>query len=1050
MNEESPNATNFNEDEEVFLDDDSTSSNSGTALVNSFFAELMNNHNETQLDSSFLNRSSLTDISVFPSEVRFPTSFPNIELKQKLLFSNRSMANEHFTIRMTGDPEFTVEEEELDLAAGSCYSLYVTFLPKVVSLYQASLILEGHVSLVVSLLGHCVPSPLDFPAPSSPLWSFPNSKTHRTFMFTNRSYSIPLEVNFSVNSQSITVDPSSIALDPGTSDHICITFDPKFNNLRVDPSITIDCPKSGDNVTIPLQFIGARSCIVVDFGIVAVGSFCTQRIQLKSPQIAPLSIKWPFAIIDADENGIEQNEFTFSFQSKRSGSYRQMLTFDSFDIELKANATEPPFSIKIPKKYPNQPLEFRNTADRTIRFKFQTPQGYILDTDELILRPNQAGKLNIISESGVAGSPEITITWTNTNGKQVTDRVELPKDGNFVIDQTEISLLDDKSQLNISEIRKSYAASQSMSVSKISPKRKTKRMKNNSQHAESLLVGRNSPVKANGSKSRSMQSSPSKVSPTKSQIPETINNDPAFQPSSKIIPFFGVSENNQQSFELAISAPKDFSVVVPDFVSLYDQTFTSNVPFILTCDSSPQNENADYLKVISDGQIVLQIPIFSYRDASNLEFDSTIIMNKSTAVLDVRNTGNRSGFITFALSNDSQVTVTPLARILDPFQAQQFIFNFQSDPEKAQIAAITGDEIIRQIKSMLRPNDFYSTAFRDQPIKAELSLIQDALSKCDRREIASITRKFVHQTPLRFVSNLQLTFSPALLEFNTLQASKRMTISNNGFQTIQYQIETLDNFVLVSRKSGEIPPESQIKITVSLQEAANSAIRIYCGDDKYEVPIDYIEVSSEKINNPTFSVSQPIIDFGQVEIGFTNESKLALTNHTSKDIVLTIQLPKRSPFNCQKIAPIKANSSTEVSIQFCPTLEEIVESSMKIESLSDRIEVDLIGEGIITKEIDNLSNESDSDCVLFPKCEPGILRRAKVKVSNRTTKKVIFNASVDPPFICPFELFQIDPRSYVWFPIHFLPKAYGIYEGTLEFRDKDGKTTIVMLKGTCE
>lgn len=1077
------------EEEEVFFDEISTSSNSGSALVDTFLANLVNNqNNDTQLDSDFITNSLLAEVSVFPSEVRFPTSFPNIELKQKLLFSNRGIIDEHFTVRMTGDAEFSIKEKKIDLPAGNCYSLYVTFLPKSVSLFQASLIFEGRVSLVVSLLGHCVPSPLDYPPPTSPLWKFPNSKSHRIFMFTNRSFSLPLEVDLSVNSQSIKVEPNHLTLDPGTSDHIKIDFDPHQAGLYEDPSITIQCEKSGDNVTIPLQFIGPRSCTIVNFGAVPIGASCEQTIQLKSPQIAPLDVAWPFSITNPDENGIEQPEFTFSFCSKRPGVFRQMLKFDSFDIELTGTAATPPFKIIIPKKYPTRPLEIRNIEDRTIRFKIVVPQGYIIDTNDIVLRPNQAGKINIISDSGVSGSPEITIIWNNADGKQIKDRIFLPKDGNSLIEPTEISILDEPSEINISDIRKSQSKTPQKQNKKNLAKQNNKRLPGSAKNLKSnfnqfdertenqrattkslkvynkttkrneIPLPSNTKQQIENQNELSISSSPTqrhkRNHKQKQKVSYDLNfvqNEPGFESSSKFIPFFGVSQDNQQSFELAINAPRSFSVVAPNFVTLYNDSFTSNVPFIITCDSSPQTENTDYLRVISNGHISLQIPIISYRQTSMLEFDSTIILNKNTAVLDVHNSGERAGFITFGMNNDSKVTVTPIARILNQYESQRFIFNFESDPEKAEITAIYGDEIIRQIKAVLRPNEFYATMFESQRIRPELALIKDALFKCDRREIASVTRKYVYQTHLRFVSNVQLTFSPAVLEFNSTFISKKLLISNNGFQPSQFVIETIDNFVSVSKKSGEIQPESQTRISVSIKEPRNSILRIFFGNDSYEIPINYIENSSIIIDNPTFSASQPAVDFGQVEIGLTGESSIVLTNHTMKDIVLTIELPKRSPFTCQKIVPIEANNSTEIPVHFAPVIDDVFEATLKIESTSDRIEINLIGEGIKIRDAESqLSDDSDSDCVVFPKCEPGLLRRAKVKVSNKTNKVVQIEANSSPPFACPIDIFKVEQCSYVWFPVHFLPKVEGIYEGSLEFKADNGKITIITLKGICE
>ncbi|OHT09910.1 hypothetical protein TRFO_04466 [Tritrichomonas foetus] len=1122
------------EEEEEFFDDlSSSSSNSGSVLVDNLLAGITNNpNNETQIDSALLSHSSIADVSVFPSKVRFPTSFPNIELKQKLLFSNSGMIDEHFRIQMTGDLEFYVEETEIDLPAGNCYSLFVTFLPKTVSLFQASLIFEGRNSIVVTLLGHCVPSPLDFPSPTSSLWKFPNSKSQRIFPFTNRSFSINLDVDFSINSPSITVDPMHLSLDPGTSDRILVSFDPSFVNLREDPSITIKCPKSGDDVTIPLQFIGPRSCTIVDFGAVAVGASSTQTIQLKSPQIAPLNIDWPFSITNADENGIEQSEFTFSFSSKRPGAFRQMLTFDSFDIELKAKATDPPFALIIPKKYPNRPLEIRNTADRTIVFKLLAPKGYIVDINEVILRPKQTGKINVISESGISGAPEIIIIWDNSDGRQVTDHVPLPRDGNSPNEQTEIDIIDEPSGIYLSEIKNSNESHNSTSISKnkrsLSPKnshktaKTTKSQRNinspnsfsktnkqiisnetrnsyqsNSQisnHLPKYRINNHNHNSNNNNNSRTYTNyhaqSPSR-SPVSTQSPKSFSpkrpipisssidisqniNSSGFVTSPKFIPFFGVSYENPQDFELTINAPFDFSIVAPEFVALSNDHFSSNVPFTMTCNSSPQSENTDYLKVMSKGQIAMNIPIISYRSTSFLEFNPNVVLNNNKAIFEVRNNGERAAFLTFALNNEAKVTVTPLSRILNQYESQKFVFTFESDPETAGVTVIYGDEIIRQIKAELRPNEFYSTMFRSQKIRPELTLIKDALFKCDRREIASITRKYIQKTPLRFLANNQLTFSPASLSFTSITQKKRLIISNIGIQPIKFNIYSVDDFVKIKYEDSnnyikdedlnEIPPNSQIKLTIQLFEERNTTICISCGggNDLYEIPIEFNETSSILMTNTSFSVSKQIIDFGKVEIGIIEESNITVSNHLHNDLKLSLNIsPKRSPFKCPSSISVAGNSNVTIPIEFIPTLDQEVEAILKIENRIEHFDIHLIGEGITTAlydeqerendgDGDNFSTDSDSDCVVFPKCEPGILRRAKVRVTNRTNKIVQINAVSSPPFICPIDNFQVDMFSYVWFPVHFLPKSEGIYEGSLEFKSDNGKVTIVMLKGICE
>jgi hypothetical protein len=85
----------------------------------------------------------------------------------------------------------------------------------------------------------------------------------------------------------------------------------------------------------------------------------------------------------------------------------------------------------------------------------------------------------------------------------------------------------------------------------------------------------------------------------------------------------------------------------------------------------------------------------------------------------------------------------------------------------------------------------------------------------------------------------------------------------------------------------------------------------------------------------------------------------------------------------------------------------------------------------------------------FPHCLVGQIRRAKIKVVNWTEALSTVHARSDGPFVCPITEFTIDPSSFVLFPIHFVPKEEGAFQGTVMFTTRGNRTTFVDLRGTC-
>jgi hypothetical protein len=138
-----------------------------------------------------------------------------------------------------------------------------------------------------------------------------------------------------------------------------------------------------------------------------------------------------------------------------------------------------------------------------------------------------------------------------------------------------------------------------------------------------------------------------------------------------------------------------------------------------------------------------------------------------------------------------------------------------------------------------------------------------------------------------------------------------------------------------------------------------------------------------------------------------------------------------------------------LEIEFSPVKHQKIEELLVVRSGHDSAQIMLHGEGVLNADRDD-QIVSQGDLVAFPECEIGSLRRARVKVVNRTKKVSEIHASVKAPFICPVTQFTVERQSFVLFPIHFGPQKKGRYEGVVEFVTSTGKKTLIEVRGICQ
>lgn len=152
-----------------------------------------------------------------------------------------------------GDSDFETATNALALPPGGTMSIIVSFTPKTVGLFHGSLLLHGRSSLAVSITGHSIPSPLEFPSPESDFWIFPKRSIEKILTLSNQSLSLPLRVVLASNCSAFRVSPSEVEIAPASSSDVKISFSMK-QKLPKDPTLSIQCAQSGDSKMIPFRW----------------------------------------------------------------------------------------------------------------------------------------------------------------------------------------------------------------------------------------------------------------------------------------------------------------------------------------------------------------------------------------------------------------------------------------------------------------------------------------------------------------------------------------------------------------------------------------------------------------------------------------------------------------------------------------------------------------------------------------------------------------------------------------------------------------------------
>ena len=127
-------------------------------------------------------------IEITPEIIKFKPTYPNVPVTQQIQISNKGKALEHFTINISGDKAFTCSTSEINIKPSSTYPIFLSFLPKKVQSFSASLIIEGRKSLALPITANCLHHPLVYSPENDKVWTFTRDPQTHQILFSNNFY----------------------------------------------------------------------------------------------------------------------------------------------------------------------------------------------------------------------------------------------------------------------------------------------------------------------------------------------------------------------------------------------------------------------------------------------------------------------------------------------------------------------------------------------------------------------------------------------------------------------------------------------------------------------------------------------------------------------------------------------------------------------------------------------------------------------------------------------------------------------------------------------
>ncbi|OHT04265.1 hypothetical protein TRFO_28244 [Tritrichomonas foetus] len=987
------------------IEDTDQLSSSSDLLKSEDFSTTLNGsiYQPSVIPENLINKSQV-EISCFPPKIDFSPIYPNSIAHQKILIINTGMVSEYLSVRLEGNPVFTVNMTGITLEPNASQSLIISFRPLKSREYSSYLFLDGRHQTRLPVTGICLPSPLEVPSENDLIWSQFNSKQLSAYVpIKNKSNNETLHVEFSTNCPAFKVMPELIDIEPKTSEHVTIRYLPN-QELNKVPHFHIRCESTGDFISRTLRIV---SVSIIDFGSIIIGKNSRKVTNLminsvNKMNISEIKVNFPFS------KEIISDQLFFNFSPKEGGHFHETIYIENNQFDLMGEGVEMPFSINL------ENMRIQNLTNEPISLSFA------LDTSQSMIIPQQTelqAKAWTFLNMNQQKSQILTITYHRNDKNDFIWKFDLPDDNENMYESPNQKSLKNSMKNNRSMISPSQQKSLNFEESSIELKK-------------DLLF----------------------------PVSDNIVTHPSFIPFFQSITYASFIVTGVDSFEADgpswIGFPSDIEVDCP--IDIECKRFPSLITLdkiVITSENSLPHE----LPIIGY-QGKSHITCVD-RSALTYALDDHYVTK-----IEVRNSGDLPAFVIFTATDETKhnVRIHPVATIIESDESQMFEFIVDSKPEgglSIPIVLYSCDEILRQMRAVIFKDDFFRS---DVPIDiTQVLQLKSVLRNIKPKEFHSVFKKLLFAKEIELYtfekSNLKrIAVYPLLIE-SCVNNTNKLSVVNMSSSTIAFQIHSRHRGICVTPSNAIIKGYSEIAISVKTICPVDSEILIEYEDDTITVPVKCISsplsppVKKEK-KQKSLKIDPKMLDFGICYIDQKErKANVKVTNLTHKKLNIAIQSSERNwkfptkPFKYPVSLRISPFSTSEFIVEFSPESEFNFEEVLLIEANNESHYMKIVGNGASRKYNNFVGTESSN--LAFPPCEVGRVQRGRIRILNQKDRKCNIIASSLFPFICPIPRFSVEPNCYVLCPIHFSPKAEGKFTGYATFESDTSDTFRVGLSG---
>ena len=998
-----------------------------------------------------INPNLENEILIFPKQVEFPPSFVNIQSSKKIIITNSSKDDATFLVNLKGkDPSFLVSVSSISIPSGKSSSLSVSYKPTKLGNNYSILELTGPMEVTLSITGSCIDIPLIVQPQDSDVWHLIDpTKKETEIDIINRDKVRTYKCICTSNTSSIKLSQNVVNIFPNATETIKATLIDS-NNIYRKPQFSLVCEETGTTIIREFIIDQEKQTFVIDFGKQFANSKVSRSIKKeafnKDSQIVQKP-KEPFDVV------FNNGSFSFVFSPTRENTYLDVAKFNDKDVQLRGEC------IPLPFAFDETTFRITNLTKQMLNLEISSlTKGVTVMNTPLTIDPLLSQVLTLKVDRNDSVIPDFEVRYE-------TARIILHSN-------KEVSKQSTK-KVTISEVTE-LAPSSLSSTPMISNKeinQSTQSNETNQEKSEEIQNETNSnqqkPEKQNIAPKQMLNNNNKKNIKNIKEMPNIQNdqdNDIFVDPQTIVLPNVSKEIPAQQTF--LIECESTFDVEAPKWLQ-FPTSISSQVPFTIQCKSIGRRETCSHVSIISKTEEV-SVPVIAYTGKSIVSCPPNARLRYEmgqtyVGEVEVFNEGDRTAFalLTAAEEMDIDVKLSPPACVIPPNYSQVFEFVVESPPKlglEIPLVLYSGDEILRQIKAVISPSDFFVTAFDGIETQTEIVRFQKVLNEIDPKAFSRIFKKNVFVHKLKLItpdknSAKRIAISPESILILGDEGA-RVTLTNMSPDNISFTAFALNPAVTVFPTQGIIPKYEEVQIFVDMLKKTTTSIELRTEDGVISIPVSYSKafIADFPVGRirETFSLKSKVIDFGLCEETNTRKINVSLSNLTGNKISLTVR-SKSKNYRTEKVftypfsVTIKPLSVSEFIVEFTPNMKYTFEEVLILDNDGDTQELKLIGKGI-PKPKKEMGAETES--VDFPLCEVGKTKKGTIKVANRSTKATRFTAIVTYPFFCPVTSFLVEARNYVLFPIHFSPKTEGTFKSEVRFTSKDGKPFSVVLRGS--